>query len=65
MEYTNSITVIDFETATNANDSICAVGLVVLKDGGIVLDERLQGVIPRKYGECTELCERVLACLEK
>ncbi|MBO4940341.1 MAG: ABC transporter ATP-binding protein [Clostridia bacterium] len=39
--------------------------IVVLKDGGIVLDERLQGVIPRKYGECTELCERVLACLEK
>lgn len=36
MEYTNSITVIDFETATNANDSICAVGLVVLRDGGIV-----------------------------
>lgn len=35
MEYTNTITVIDFETATSAADSICAVGLVVLKDGFI------------------------------
>lgn len=35
MEYMNTITVIDFETATNASDSICSVGLVILKDGAI------------------------------
>jgi ABC-type nitrate/sulfonate/bicarbonate transport system ATPase subunit len=39
--------------------------IVVLKEGGVVLDEKLQGQIPRKYGECASLCERVLACLEK
>lgn len=36
MEHTQTITVIDFETATKAYDSICSVGLVVLKDGDIV-----------------------------
>ena len=39
--------------------------IVVLKDGRFVLDERLQGEIPRAYGECAEVGKRVLACLEK